>query len=170
MDFEAKFPREDEVVETTTAMYENCSKPAALPVQDDEIHRWMMTVVADRVGGWSRLADKPVLIEPMGPSSALRLLDELCARLINRARWRTPVVCCPATFPGTSSSISMAGAVAQSFAELIAGTVVHQLAEPAAPELSGPAVLSTDLRQASLPARFLIDIDQYISRKPAPYS
>ena len=141
---------EDEVVETTKVMYENCSKPAALLAHDDEIQKRMMTAIADRVGGWNRLADKPVSVELMGPISPLRLPDELCARLINCARWRVPVVCYPATFPGMSSPISLAGAIAQSSAEAIAGIVVHQLAEPGAPVLSGSAVLPMDLRQANL--------------------
>ncbi len=148
--YPSEIPPEDEVVETTIAMYEYCSKPAALLAHDDEIQLRMMNAIADRVGGWNRLADKPVSIELMGPISPLRLPDELCARLINCARWRVPVVCYPATFPGMSSPISMAGAIAQSSAEAIAGIVVHQLAEPGAPVLSGSAVLPMDLRQANL--------------------
>lgn len=148
--YPSEVPPEDEVVETVKAMYENCSKPAALLAHDDDIQKRMMNAVADRVGGWNRLSDKPVSIELMGPISPLRLPDELCARLINCARWRTPVVCYPATFPGMSSPISLAGAIAQSSAEAIAGIVVHQLAEPGAPVLSGSAVLPMDLRQANL--------------------
>ena len=148
--YPSEVPPEDEVVESTRVMYENCSKPAALLAHDDEIQERMMNVVADRVGGWNRLADKPVSIELMGPVSPLRLPGELCARLINCARWRVPVVCYPATFPGMSSPISLAGAITQSSAEAISGIVIHQLTEPGAPVLSGSAVLPMDLRQANL--------------------
>ena len=148
--YPSEVPPEDEVVESTRVMYENCSKPAALLAHDDEIQERMMNVVADRVGGWNRLADKPVSIELMGPVSPLRLPSELCARLINCARWRVPVVCYPATFPGMSSPISLAGAITQSSAEAISGIVIHQLTEPGAPVLSGSAVLPMDLRQANL--------------------
>ena len=148
--YPSEIPPEDEVVESTRVMYENCSKPAALLAHDDEIQERMMNVVADRVGGWNRLADKPVSIELMGPVSPLRLPGELCARLINCARWRVPVVCYPATFPGMSSPISLAGAITQSSAEAISGIVIHQLTEPGAPVLSGSAVLPMDLRQANL--------------------
>lgn len=109
-----------------------------------------MQVIADRVGGWNRIAEKPVSIELMGPISPLKLPGELCQRLINCARWRTPVVCYPATFPGMSSPISTAGAIAQSSAEAIVGIVIHQLTEPGAPVLSGSAILPMDLRQANL--------------------
>ncbi len=148
--YPSEVPAEDEVVETTKAMYENCTKPAALLAHDDEIQQRMMTVIADRVGGWNRLADQPVSLELMGPISPLRLPDDLCKRLINCARWRVPVVCYPASFPGMSCPVSMAGAIAQSSAEAIAGIVVHQLAEPGAPVVSGSAVLPMDLRQANL--------------------
>ena len=148
--YPSEIPPEDEVVETTKAMYDNCTKPAALLAHDDEIQKRMMTVIAERVGGWNQLADKPVSLELMGPISPLHLPDELCARLINCAHWRVPMVCYPATFPGMSCPISMAGAIAQSSAEAIAGIVVHQLAEPGAPVLSGSAILPMDLRQANL--------------------
>ena len=141
---------EDEVVETTKAMYDNCNKPAALLAHDDKIQKRMMDVIADRAGGWNEIAEKPVSIELMGPISPLRLPEDLCERLINCARWRAPVVCYPATFPGMSCPISVAGAIAQSSAEAIAGIVIHQLNEPGAPVLSGSAVLPMDLRQANL--------------------
>ena len=148
--YPSEVPPEEEVVSTTSAMYDNCTKPAALLAHDDEIQKRMMSVVADRVGGWPQLADKPVCIELMGPISPLQLPDELCSRLINCARWQVPVVCYPATFPGMSCPVSIAGAVAQSSAEAIAGIVVHQLEQPGAPVLSGSAILPIDLRQANL--------------------
>ncbi len=141
---------EHEVIETVKTMFENCEKPAALLAHDDVIQVRMMQQIADITGGWNRLAEKPISIELLGPVSPLRLPDELCARLINCARWRTPVVCYPATFPGMSSPISIAGAIAQSSAEAIAGIVIHQLTEPGAPVLSGSAILPMDLRQANL--------------------
>ena len=148
--YPSEVPPEDEVVETVRAMVDNCEKPCALLAHDEFIQERMMQVIADRVGGWNLMADKPVSIELMGPISPLKLPEELCERLINCARWRTPVVCYPATFPGMSSPISIAGAIAQSSAEAIAGIVLHQLIEPGAPILSGSAILPMDLRQANL--------------------
>ena len=148
--YPSEIPPEDEVTETVRAMYENCTKPAALLAHDEFIQERMMNVVADITGGWNRIADKPVSIELMGPVSPLTLPAELCVRLINCARWRAPVVCYPATFPGMSSPISIAGAIVQSSAEALAGILVHQLEEPGAPVISGSAILPMDLRQANL--------------------
>ena len=148
--YPSEIPPEDEVTETVRAMYENCTKPAALLAHDEFIQERMMNVVADITGGWNRIADKPVSNELMGPVSPLTLPAELCVRLINCARWRAPVVCYPATFPGMSSPISIAGAIVQSSAEALAGILVHQLEEPGAPVISGSAILPMDLRQANL--------------------
>ena len=148
--YPSEIPPEDEVVETVGAMYENCSKPAALLAHDEIIQERMLNLIADMTGGWQRMADKPVCLELMGPISPLKMPEELCLRLINCARWRIPVVCYPATFPGMSCPISNAGAIAQSSAEAIAGIVLHQMTEPGAPVMSGSAILPMDLRQANL--------------------
>jgi len=148
--YPSEVPPAEEVIETVRAMYENCSKPAVLLAHDEIIQQRMLELIAGITGGWQRLADKPVCLELMGPISPLKLPAELCLRLINCARWRIPVVCYPATFPGMSCPISTAGAIAQSSAEAIAGIVVHQLAEPGAPVMSGSAILPMDLRQANL--------------------
>jgi trimethylamine--corrinoid protein Co-methyltransferase len=148
--YPSEVPPEDEVVETVRALYQKCIKPAALLAHDEIIQERMLNVIAEMTGGWHRLADKPVAIELMGPISPLKLPEDLCKRLINCARWRIPVVCYPATFPGMSCPITTAGAIAQSSAEAIAGIVIHQLTEPGAPVLSGSAILPMDLRQADL--------------------
>ena len=148
--YPSEISAEDEVVETVRAMYENCSKPAALLAHDEMIQERMLNLIADMTGGWQRMADKPVCLELMGPISPLKLPEDLCLRLINCARWRIPTVCYPATFPGMSCPISNAGAIAQSSAEAIAGIILHQLIEPGAPIMSGSAILPMDLRQANL--------------------
>ena len=148
--YPSEVPPQDEVTETVRAMYENCRKPAALLAHDEVIQERMLNLIADMTGGWQNMADKPLCLELMGPISPLKLPEELCQRLINCARWGIPAVCYPATFPGMSCPISTAGAIAQSSAEALAGIVVHQLAAPGSPVMSGSAILPMDLRQANL--------------------
>ncbi len=143
-------PAEDEALETAKMLLEHCSKPAVVLAHDDQIQSRMIDHFKSLVGGAANLADKPIALELMGPISPLKLPEDFCQRLINGARARLPLVCYPATFPGMSSPISVAGAIAQSSAEAIAGIVVHQLAEPGAPVISGSAVLPMDMRQADL--------------------
>ena len=81
----------------------------ALLAHDEIIQHRIWSLLADVVGGWDDLADKPIALELMGPVSPLKLPDEFCLRITNCARWRVPVVCYPATFPGMSSPVSVAG-------------------------------------------------------------
>ena len=143
-------PAEDEALETAKMLLEHCSKPAVILAHDDHIQARIFDHLSTISGGAGNLADKPIALELMGPISPLKLPEDFCQRIINGARARVPIVCYPATFPGMSSPISVAGAIAQSSAEAIAGIVVHQLAEPGAPVLSGSAVLPMDIRQADL--------------------
>ena len=143
-------PADDEAIEATRAMLENSVKPAAILAHDEVIQERIFVFLTELSGGQAAFADKPVALELMGPISPLKLPEEFCLRIINCARWRMPVVCYPATFPGMSSPISVAGAIAQSSAEAMAGIVVHQLTEPGAPVMSGSAVLPMDMRQADL--------------------
>ncbi|MFK7940988.1 MAG: trimethylamine methyltransferase family protein [Roseovarius sp.] len=148
--YPSDIPAEDEAVQTVKTLYEHCTKPAAILAHDEHIQTRIITHLSDLVGGTGNLADKPIALELMGPISPLRLPEDFCERVINAARHHLPIVCYPATFPGMSSPISVAGAIAQSSAEAIAGIVIHQLTEPGAPILSGSAVLPMDMRQADL--------------------
>jgi trimethylamine--corrinoid protein Co-methyltransferase len=141
---------EDEAVEATRAMLDHSSKPIIMLAHDEHIQARMYAMLTERAGTEAAFADKPFALELMGPISPLKLPEELCERLINCARWRLPVVCYPATFPGMSSPITTAGAIAQSSAEAIAGIIIHQLTEPGAPVMSGSAILPMDMRQADL--------------------
>ncbi len=143
-------PAQEEAVLSLKALTTHCSKPAAFTAHDEVLSEKCWSYLADVSGGWNNLADKPIGLELLGPVSPLKLPDEFCMRVINCARWRVPLVCYPATFPGMSSPITTAGAIAQSSAEAMAGIVIHQLTEPGAPVMSGSAILPMDMRQADL--------------------
>ena len=148
--YPSDIPAEDEAVETVKMLFEHCAKPSAILAHDEHIQSRILRHLSELAGGYDNLADKPIALELMGPISPLRLPAEFCERVINAARHYLPIVCYPATFPGMSSPISVAGAIAQSSAEAVAGIVVHQLTEPGAPIMSGSAVLPMDMRQADL--------------------
>lgn len=148
--YPSDIPAEDEALETVRTLFEHCYKPAAVLAHDEHVQARILEHLAALSGGYDALADKPIALELMGPVSPLYMPDEFCERVMNAARRHLPIVCYPATFPGMSSPISVAGAVAQSSAEAIAGIVLHQLTEPGAPVLSGSAVLPMDMRQADL--------------------
>lgn len=136
----------DQGLETVKAIVSETEKPftfiAHNEVEDEEIWEYC----ADVAGGWDKLAEKPFALDLTGPYSPLELGEEACRRLRFTARKRLPVVCYPAMLPGTTGPVTLDGAIAQSSAEILAGLVVHQLAEPGAPVITASAILPMDLR------------------------
>ena len=143
-------PVEKEAELSVTAMIENTKKPAAFTGHDEVEANAIWSCLADAVGGWANLADKPCGLDLTGPVSPLKLGDEFCRRLKMAAERRLPVVCFPALFPGMSGPLTMAGAIAQSSAESLAGVVIHQLTNPGAPIMAGSSILPIDMRRADL--------------------
>ena len=143
-------PVEKEAELSVTAMIENTKKPAAFTGHDEVEANAIWSCLADAVGGWANLADKPCGLDLTGPVSPLKLGDEFCRRLKMAAQRRLPVVCFPALFPGMSGPLTMAGAIAQSSAESLAGVVIHQLTNPGAPIMAGSSILPIDMRRADL--------------------
>ncbi len=141
---------EAEAVTSVTAMMDNTVKPIAFTAHDEIKAEAIWQAMADRVGGWRALGDKPCGLDLTGPVSPLRLGDELCRRLQLAARGRFPVVCYPAIFPGMAGPITLAGVLAQSAAESLAGIVVHQIANPGAPVMAGSSVLPMDMKTATI--------------------
>ncbi len=141
---------EDEAVSSVTAMMDNTVKPIAFTAHDEIKAEAIWQTMADRVGGWQVLGDKPCGLDLTGPVSPLRLGDELCRRLQLAARGRFPIVCYPAIFPGMAGPITLAGVLAQSAAESLAGIVVHQIANPGAPVMAGSSVLPMDMKTATI--------------------
>ena len=141
---------EAEAVTSVTAMMDNTVKPIAFTAHDEIKAEAIWQAMADRVGDWRALGDKPCGLDLTGPVSPLRLGDELCRRLQLAARGRFPVVCYPAIFPGMAGPITLAGVLAQSAAESLAGIVVHQIANPGAPVMAGSSVLPMDMKTATI--------------------
>ena len=143
-------PVEREAERSLAALIENTKKPAAFTGHDEVEAQANWSCLAAACGGWAALADKPCGLDLTGPVSPLRLGEEFCRRLKLAAERHLPVVCFPAVFPGMSGPISLAGAIAQSSAESLAGVVIHQLIAPGAPIMAGSSILPMDMRRADL--------------------
>mgnify|MGYP001181099709 FL=1 len=143
-------PAEEEARSSVNAMMDNTIKPIAFTAHDEIKAQAIWQSMAERVGGWQALGDTPCGLDLTGPVSPLKLGDELCRRLQLGARNNLPVVCYPAIFPGMAGPITMAGVLAQSAAETLAGVVIHQIAAPGAPVLAGSSVLPMDMKTATI--------------------
>ena len=148
--FPSDVPPEDEAVITVSTLVENTVKPVAFTGHDETVTRRIWRHLSDIAGGDDALADKPTGIDLVGPVSPLKLGSETCRRLRDAARLSLPIVCYPALFPGMSGPITLAGSIAQSTAETLAGLVIHQDERPGAPLMSGTAILPMDMRRADL--------------------
>jgi len=99
------------------------------------------------MGGGERLRERPVvsfitswMISPLKfDTNVTRMLIEIC-------RQRMPVVLSAAPMAGSTAPVTMAGMLAQSNAEQLAGLTLTQLVQPGCPVLIGPIPATADLR------------------------
>jgi len=143
-------PADEEALITVKTMTENTKKPVGFTGHDEIEQKAIWTHLADLAGGWQQLADKPFGLDLTGPTSPLQLGSEACKRLRFSAKKRLPSVCYPGILPGFGGPLTIAGSLAQSAAEILAGIVIHQLEQPGAPVVSGSAILPLDMRNGNL--------------------
>jgi len=143
-------PFEEQAMAAVSALVENTVKPFPFIAHDETEARQIWNYLAETAGGWEHFSAKPFALDLTGPTSPFSLKQEACRRLRFAAKRNLPVVCYPALFPGITGPMTLAGAVAQSAAETLAGIVVHQLERPGAPVITGSAVIPMDMRTANL--------------------
>ena len=143
-------PASEQAMATVRALAEGTLKPLAFIAHDEVEAEQIWTYLAELAGGWETLAARPFALDLTGPRSPLELGEEACRRLRFAARHRLPVVCYPALITGAGGPITLAGALAQSAAEILGGIVVHQLEQPGAPVISGSAILPMDMRSGQI--------------------
>lgn len=143
-------PPSEQAMATVRALAEGSRKPLAFIAHDENEDEEIWSYLAELAGGWEALAEKPFALDLTGPYSPLELGEEACRRLRFCARHRLPVACYPALITGAAGPVTLAGAIAQSSAEILAGIVVHQLEQPGAPVISGSAVLPMDLMSGGI--------------------
>lgn len=143
-------PIKDESLITVKTMLELTAKPIMFTAHDVMESDAIWNYCADVAGGLSCFAERPFALELSGPISPLTIDNELCMRLRNAARNFLPMVCYPGLMPGATGPITLAGALAQSFAETLACIVIHQLETPGAPIMSGSTVLPMDMHTGGL--------------------
>lgn len=143
-------PASEQAIATVRALAAGTRKPLAFIAHDEIEAEQIWNYLADLAGGWEAFAARPFGLDLTGPRSPLELGEEACRRLRFAARRRLPVVCYPALITGAGGPITLAGALAQSAAEILGGIVVHQLEQPGAPVISGSSILPMDMRSGQV--------------------
>jgi len=100
-------------------------------------------------GGEDRLADKPMAIFDVCPSSPLMWSDTTCQNMIDCAKFEIPAEIIPAPQMGATSPITLAGTLVQFNAEFLSGMVISQLTKPGAPIIYGGSPTTFDMKYLS---------------------
>ena len=93
---------------------------------------------------------EPVAIGVVNPLSPLGYSREMAAALVAYARARQPLIIATLVMAGSTGPVTLAGALAQQNAELLAGVVLAQWISPGAPVVYGSTSTNIDMRTGAL--------------------
>lgn len=97
-------------------------------------------------GSYEEVMKKPPLLGFMNPVSPLQLSKELTEGALVYAKYRQPVIYAPEGLAGATAPSTLAGLLTQQNAEVLAGIMVSQLANPGTPVLYGTASAVMDMK------------------------
>lgn len=111
----------------------------------DGIHQ--VVELAERIaGGSGALRERPLIsFITSWVVSPLLFDDEVTTMLLEICRQRVPVVLSAAPIAGLTAPVTLAGLLAQSNAEQLAGLALTQIAQPGTPVLMGPIPSTADM-------------------------
>ncbi|OKY78159.1 MAG: Trimethylamine:corrinoid methyltransferase, MttB2 [Candidatus Methanohalarchaeum thermophilum] len=102
-------------------------------------------------GGEEELRDRPLATLYVEPTSPLSMAEEHAEAILKWTDHDLPYLNFPIQFPGATSPASLAGSIAQGFAESFLGLVIGQLNNPGNPFIGGVWPFPMDLRQGESP-------------------
>ena len=109
----------------------------------------MAEVVADGADG---LRERPFVIPYLNPVSPGLYNPETLDKLLLAAEWGVPIICQPAPAVGATSPMTLAGVMALSNAESLAGLVLAQLVNEGNPYIIGIIPMALDMRTGAATA------------------
>ena len=128
------------------AMLRYSSKPQVITAGDRKSLQDQTEMAAAVVGGLDLLQRKPLFVLYDEPTSPLVHTFEAMDKLLFMAENRLPTNYSPGIMAGGTSPITLAGAITQANAEILAGLAIHQLKRPGAPFVHGAGVSPMDMR------------------------
>ncbi|HIC88421.1 MAG TPA: hypothetical protein EYP04_03335 [Anaerolineae bacterium] len=142
-------PSELMVVASTEAMLRNTRKPvASAAVEKPEDVPYVVEMAAACCGGMDAFRQHPTMSISVSPVSPLSFTEDVVAAIIAIAESGAPFHSLPAPSLGATSPITMAGALAQQHAEVLASFVIAAAARPGAPVVYCSRINPIDLRTA----------------------
>ena len=127
-------------------MIRNSIKPQVITAANRTSLNDIVDIAAAAVGGREELSRKPIFVLYDEPTSPLVHISEALEKLMFMAEHNLPTNYSPGIMAGGTSPVTMAGAIAQANAEILAGLVIHQLTNPGAPFIFGAGMSPMDMQ------------------------
>lgn len=97
-------------------------------------------------GGYEEVVKKPLLLGFTNPVSPMQLSKELIEGALVYAKYKQPMIYAPEALAGGTAPATLAGLLVQQNAEVLAGIMVSELANPGTPVLYGTVSAVLDMR------------------------
>ena len=140
------FPAELQYQHKYAIMLRNSIKPQVITAADKTSLNDIVDIAAVAVGGREQLSRKPIFVLYDEPTSPLVHMNEAMEKLMFMAQHNLPTNYSPGIMAGGTSPVTMAGAIAQANAEILAGLVIHQLTRKGAPFIFGAGMSPMDMQ------------------------
>lgn len=142
-------PPELMTVASTEVMLRETRKPvSAAAIEKPEHVPYVVRMAAACCGGMDAFRKRPTMSISVSPVSPLTFTEDVTASIIAIAEAGAPFHSLPAPSLGATSPITMAGALAQQHAEVLASFVIAALARVGAPVVYCSRINPIDLRTA----------------------
>lgn len=139
------FPAELQYQYKYAIMIRNSTKPQVITTADKTCLNDIADIAAAAVDGREELSRKPLFVLYDEPTSPLVHMSEAMEKLMFMAEHNLPTNYSPGIMAGGTGPVTMAGAIAQANAEILAGLVIHQLTSPGAPFIFGAGMSPMDM-------------------------
>ena len=139
----ADVPPDQRPVELTRALLICSDKPFLGSVTGAEGARQSLEVARIALGD---ISEKPSVIGLININSPLRLDARMAEAMLEYAKAGQPILLTPGILMGVTAPVTVAGALAQAFAELIGCVTLAQLIRAGAPVIVGTGGFGADLR------------------------
>jgi trimethylamine--corrinoid protein Co-methyltransferase len=142
-------PSELLFIESTTMMLRNTRKPVSAAAIDKPADvPYVVEMAAACCGGMEAFREHPNMTISVSPVSPLKFTRDVTGAIMAVARSGAPFHSLPAPSLGATGPVTMAGALAQQHAEVLASFVIAAAARPGAPVVYCSRINPIDMRTA----------------------
>jgi trimethylamine--corrinoid protein Co-methyltransferase len=142
-------PAELLFIESTAAMLRNTGKPvSSAAIDKPEDVPYVVEMAAACCGGMEAFRTQPNMSISVSPVSPLKFTSDVTGAIMAVAEWRAPFHSLPAPSLGATGPVTMAGALAQQHAEILASFVIAAAARPGVPVVYCSRISPIDMRTA----------------------